>query len=181
MGSPLCLVITSFFVEDFEELAHEWAIHKPLSWFHYMDDTSVIWPHDPNRLRDFLNHLNNIQWNIQFVMEMERDSHLPFLAVDIYRRPGGSLGHKVYHKPTHTNLSLNSFSYHHPSNKHAVLPHLYMGLGLCMIETAFIWGWCSGGAFSGRTTTVTGRVTALNSLLRVAQPKDKPNSVAFLP
>lgn len=32
-----------------------------------------------------------------------RDSHLPFLDTDIYRRPNDSLSHKVYHKPTHTN------------------------------------------------------------------------------
>jgi hypothetical protein len=25
-----------------------------------MDDTSVIWPHGPNRLRDYLNQLNSV-------------------------------------------------------------------------------------------------------------------------
>jgi hypothetical protein len=38
---------------------------------------------------------------------MEEDSHLPFLNTDIYRRMDGSLGHKVYRKPTHTNLYMN--------------------------------------------------------------------------
>jgi hypothetical protein len=31
-------------------------------------------------------------------MEMERDGHLPFLDIDIYHKPDGSLGHTVYHK-----------------------------------------------------------------------------------
>ena len=48
----------------------------------------------------------------------------PFLDIDIYRKSNGTLGHKVYRKPTHTNLYLNSASYHHPYNKQAVLKTL---------------------------------------------------------
>ncbi|XP_046389267.1 uncharacterized protein LOC124158128 [Ischnura elegans] len=36
----------------------------------------------------------------------------------------GTLGHKVYPKPTHTNLNLNGQSHHHPSQKNAVLSSL---------------------------------------------------------
>jgi hypothetical protein len=57
-------------------------------------------------------------------MEMEEGNHLPFLDIDIYRRPDGILGHRVYRKPTHTNLYLHPNSHHHPSNKHAVLATL---------------------------------------------------------
>jgi hypothetical protein len=67
-------------------------------------------------------------------MEMERDSHLTFLDIDIYHKPDGSLRHKVYHKPTHTNLYLNSNSHHHLSNKQAVLPHL------CIVRDPFVTG-----------------------------------------
>jgi hypothetical protein len=48
---------------------------------------------------------------------MESDGHLLFFDKDIYRRPNGSLGHKLYRKPTHTNFYLNFKSYHHPSSK----------------------------------------------------------------
>jgi hypothetical protein len=37
-------------------------------------------------------------------MKMESDGHLSFFDKDIYRRPDGSLGHRLYRKPTHTNL-----------------------------------------------------------------------------
>jgi hypothetical protein len=57
-------------------------------------------------------------------METEEECHLPFLDVDIYRRLDGSLGHKVYRKPVHTNLYLNLASHHHPSSKQAVLSTL---------------------------------------------------------
>jgi hypothetical protein len=53
-------------------------------------------------------------------METERDGHLPFLDIDIYRNPGDSMRHMVYSKPTHTNLYLNSNSQHHPYNKQTV-------------------------------------------------------------
>jgi hypothetical protein len=64
MGLPLSLVITSFFMEEFEKVPLHQAAHGPLS---------------PKRLRDFLDHLNSVHQNIQFSMEMKRDSHLPFL------------------------------------------------------------------------------------------------------
>jgi hypothetical protein len=57
-------------------------------------------------------------------METEMDGHLPFLDIDIHRKPDRSLGHKAYRKPTHTNLCLNSISHHHPSNKQAALSTL---------------------------------------------------------
>jgi hypothetical protein len=37
-------------------------------------------------------------------MEKEEKGHLQFLDIDVYRKTEGSLGHKVYRKPTHTNL-----------------------------------------------------------------------------
>jgi hypothetical protein len=55
-------------------------------------DTFVIWPYGPDKLNGFLNHLNSSH---QFTMETEREGHFPFLDMDIYRRPDGSLGHSV--------------------------------------------------------------------------------------
>jgi hypothetical protein len=37
MGIPLPLVIGSFCVDDSEEIALNWAIHKPLCWFQYTE------------------------------------------------------------------------------------------------------------------------------------------------
>jgi hypothetical protein len=71
-------------------------------------------------------------------METEREGHLPFLDIDIdiYRRPDGSLGHRVYHKATHTNLYLNAGSHHHPSSKQAVLSTLvHRARALCDQES----------------------------------------------
>jgi hypothetical protein len=106
MGSPLYPVIANFYMEDYEKAALESAPLKPRCWFRYVDDTFVFWQHGPDKLKDFLHHLNSIDQSIQFTMETESESYLPFLDLDIYRRPDGSLGHKVYRNPTHTNLYL---------------------------------------------------------------------------
>jgi hypothetical protein len=124
MGSPLSQVIANFFMEDFEERALEKATHKPSCWYHYVDDTFVIWRHGVDKLKTFLEFLNSIHKKIQFTMEMEEEKHLPFLDIDVYRRQDCTLGHRVYRKPTHTNLYLHLISHHHPSNKHEVLATL---------------------------------------------------------
>jgi hypothetical protein len=105
MGSPLSPVIANFYMEDFERKAIEQATHKPTCWYRYVDDTFVIWTHGKEKLMEFLKHLNGIHNSIQFSMEIEREGHLPFLDIDIYRKTNGSLGHKVYRKPTHTPTS----------------------------------------------------------------------------
>ena len=85
---------------------------------------------------DFLNHLNGIHSSIQFTMEIEDEGHLPFLDIDTYRKMDGSLGHKVYWKPTHTNLYLHQKSHHHPANKHSVLSSLvHRAKALCDQES----------------------------------------------
>jgi hypothetical protein len=89
-----------------------------------VDDTIIIWPHGKTSLINFLEHLNGLHKNIQFTMEVEENGHLPFLNIDIYKKGDGSLGHKVYRKPTHTHLYLHQLSHHHPANKHSVISSL---------------------------------------------------------
>jgi len=102
----------------------ECIIYISVCWFRYVDDTFVIWPHGQEKLTEFLNHLNRLHNKIQFTMEKE--GHLAFLDLDIYRKMDGSLGHKIYWKPTHTNLYLHQNSHHHPANKHSVLASLVL-------------------------------------------------------
>jgi hypothetical protein len=84
LGSSLSLVIAKLYMKDFEERALDLAPHKPRCWFRYVDDTSVILPHRDDKLKDFLNHINNIHQCIKFTMETEIEGHLPFLDIDIY-------------------------------------------------------------------------------------------------
>jgi hypothetical protein len=61
-----------------------------------VDATFVVWPHGPEKLEGFLDHLNGLHRNIKFTIDMEKDGHVPFLDIDTYRRSDSSLGDKVY-------------------------------------------------------------------------------------
>jgi hypothetical protein len=124
MGSPLSPAIANFFMEDFEERALSTAALKPKCFFRYVDDTFIVWSHGLEALQSFLNHMNEQHRSIKFTMEMEKDGTLPFLDILIYRKEDGSLGHRVYRKPTHTNLYLNGRSHHHPSQRRGVISTL---------------------------------------------------------
>ena len=104
MDSPLSPVIANLYMEDFENKAIQQAIDKPNYWYKCVHDTFVIWPHGLDKLQEFLQHINGLHKKIHFTMDIERDGHLPFLDIDMYRKNDGSLGNTVYRKSTHTNL-----------------------------------------------------------------------------
>jgi hypothetical protein len=121
-------------------------------------------------------------------METENEGHLPFLDLDIYRRPDGCLGHKVYCKPppththTHTNFYLNAKSLHHPFNKQVVLSTLvHRARALCdedslRAELVFLRDVFRQNGYNDWQIH-----RALNCHLHLDQPDKKPNSVTFLP
>jgi hypothetical protein len=114
-------------------------------------------------------------------MDTKSEGHLPFLGLDIYRRPNCSLGHKVYRKPTHTNLYLNAKSHHHPSNKQVVLSTLiHRARALCdedslLAELVFLRDIFKQNGYDDRQIH-----RALNRRPQLPQPEE-PNSVTFLP
>jgi hypothetical protein len=180
MSLPLSPVIASFFKQDFGLMKLDRVACKPLCWFHCVDN-SVIWPHGPERLR-LSDYVTSEQQNIQFTMETERDGHIPFLDIELYRRPDGSLGHKVYSKHTHSSLYLNSSSHHHPSNKPGIISTLvHRARALCDQDSLHVESVFLGNVFRQNSYTDRHIRRALNPLPRVAQPEVKPDSVAFLP
>jgi hypothetical protein len=170
-------------MENFEDRALQQATRKPLCSFRYVDDTFVIWPHGPKKLEEFLDHLNGLHRNIQFTMETEKEHHLPFLDIDIYRRPHGSLGRKVYRKPTHTNLYLNPASHHHPPpSKQAVLSILvHRATALCDKESLHEELEFLKSTFRENGYSLKQIQGALTPTVKTPKLNDKPTSVALLP
>ena len=60
----------------------------------------------------FLSHLNSVEPSIQFILEREKDRHLPFLDLNVSRGAQGNLETSFYCKPTHTDKYL-AFDSHH--------------------------------------------------------------------
>jgi hypothetical protein len=182
MGSPVSPVIANFFIEEFEERALNQATLKPNCWYRYVDDTFVIWPHGKTSLTNFLEHLNGLHKNIQFTMEIEENGHPPFLDIDIYRKRDGSLGHKVYRKPTHTNLYLHKLSHHHPANKHSVLSSLIHRVrALCgqdslSQELDFLTTIFKQNGYNDHQIQQT-----MKPARQTSEPEKKPTSTAYLP
>jgi hypothetical protein len=124
MGSSLSPIVSNIFMEHLERFALDSAQFKPSLWHRYVDDTFVVWPHGPERLQDFLSHLNSLRPSIQFTMEIESDSAIAFLDV-LVNRKGTTLATKVYGKPTHTGRYLNINSNHPPHVKRGLIQSLY--------------------------------------------------------
>jgi hypothetical protein len=114
--------------------------------------------------------------------QIEKEGHLPFLDIDIYRKTDGSLGHKVYRKPTHTNLYLQQNSHHHPANKQFVLTSLiYTAKALCDQESLtreleFLTTVFKNSGYSQQQIQ-----QAMKPATPTAKTKDKPTSTAYLP
>jgi len=112
---------------------------------------------------------------------MEKEGHLPFLDIDIYRKTDSSLGHKVYRKPTHTYLYPHQNSHHHPANKQSVLASLiHRAKALCdqdslTHELEFLTIVFKDNGYSHQQIRVMKQAT------RTAKTDVKPISTAYIP
>ena len=120
MGSPISPIVANLYMEDFETKAISSAAHPPSIWRRFVDDTFVVI--ESSRKEEFLDHINNLDPNIQFTTEdAKTDGSLPFLDTLIHKMPDNSLLTSVYRKPTHTDLYLQWNSHHHLSAKYSVI------------------------------------------------------------
>jgi hypothetical protein len=115
-------------------------------------------------------------------MEIEKDGHLPFLDIDVYRKTDGSLGHKVYCKPTHTSLYLQQSSHHHPANKQSLLTSLtHTAITLCdqdslPQELNFLTSVFKMNGYSPQQIQ-----RAMKPTVPATKKEDKPTSTVYLP
>ena len=67
-------------MESFKEIALGSTSLQPSMWLRYVDDTSILWPHQED-VQTLLDHVNSIRPSIQFNMEKEQDNKLLFFVV----------------------------------------------------------------------------------------------------
>nr|CAH8842106.1 unnamed protein product [Trichobilharzia regenti] len=107
MGSPLGPLLSDCFVASLERGSLKPSIDNLRLYKRYVDDIFIICDNnnDPNLL---LKTFNNCHPAIKFTLEMENESKIPFLDVELTRRADGSLRRSIHRKPT-WNGQLTSF------------------------------------------------------------------------
>ena len=111
MDSPVSSVVANLFLQDFEEkvLDQEGSVRPP-EWHRFVDIFSLC---KREQLSDMLHFLNCQDSDIQFMVQTEIDSVLPFLDTNVQRTDDGKKRTGVYRKPTHSGRVL-SFQVHRP-------------------------------------------------------------------
>ncbi|XP_021965743.1 uncharacterized protein LOC110860936 [Folsomia candida] len=129
MGSPISPVFAEFCLQELEE---QLILNNPDIPFYqrFVDDSNGCIK--AGKKDSILQSLNSFHPSIQFTCETEESRKLPFLDVLISRDEDGTIHRQVYRKPTHTGRYLNYNSFHHPSQKLAVIDALsYRAFKIC--------------------------------------------------
>ena len=119
MGSPVSAILANLVMEYVEEKALLPAPNPPKWWFRYVDDSHVCVKRE--HVDEFHSHLNSINTNMKFTIEIESEGFIAFLDTKTTRQDDGSITVSVYMKATHTNRYLDFKSHHHPQHKHSVV------------------------------------------------------------
>ena len=96
MGSPISMVIANSVMEYVEQKALSSFSSSPKLKKRFVDDTFVIM--QTNEVSRFFDHLNKVDLNINFTIELEQDDKLAFLDVLVRQTQDGKLATEVHRK-----------------------------------------------------------------------------------
>ena len=94
------------FMTELEEKILETVDNKPYLWWRYTDDIFFIWEHREEKLRNFIETLNEIHPTIKFTTEWSQKS-MNFLDVTV-SLINGQIETDLYVKPTDSHQYLHS-------------------------------------------------------------------------
>ena len=106
MAPPYAIL---FLAELEERLIKNWPL-KPSVWWRYIDDIFMLWQHGEDKLKEFIEYLNNCHPTIKFTYETSPKS-INFLDINVIR-VGNRLVSDLYVKPTDTHQYLHATSCH---------------------------------------------------------------------
>ena len=130
MGSPMSVVIAEIVMQNIEQSIMNLISGDIIFWYRYVDD--VITCIRTEAIPTTLNHINSVNENIQFTMEIEENSILNYLDLKIARKDDGTLSYSIFRKPTHTDKYLSFDSNHPLEHKNSVVQSLmHRAFGLC--------------------------------------------------
>ena len=131
MGSPVSAAIAELVMQEVEKIALNTSNIKPRWWKRYVDDSSACLK--TKDIQVFHDHLNSINPNIQFTVELPSVSSqnlqtIAFLDTRSTVGRSGNITVSVHRKATHTNKYLDFASHSPAQSKRAVVK--------CLIDRA---------------------------------------------
>ena len=87
IGTKFAPPYACLFMDKFEASFLETQQFQPLVWFIYIDDIFFIWTHGEEKLKIFLNSLNEFDTCIKFTYESDKES-IAFLDMKVSLRNG---------------------------------------------------------------------------------------------
>ena len=87
IGTKFAPPYACLFMDKFEASFLETQQFQPLVWFIYIDDIFFIWTHGEEKLKIFLNSLNEFDTCIKFTHESDKES-IAFLDMKVSLRNG---------------------------------------------------------------------------------------------
>ena len=108
----------NLFLGKFERDALLNSPHQPYLWLRFIDDIFMIWTAGPEKLKVFVDYLNNLHSTIKFTCS-HSPSNIPFLDVMVLVKDG-SIETDLYTKPTDKHQYLLVSSCHPQHTKRAI-------------------------------------------------------------
>lgn len=118
MGNPLSPLLSDIFMSNFETEILDSHSNMFKFWVRYVDDVFCIL--EKSKVEECLHILNSKDSSIQFTVEIEKDSRLPYL--DLYlERTGDRIELDIYRKPTSTENYIRSDAFNPEAHKTAAI------------------------------------------------------------
>ena len=106
-------------MDEFETKFIESQQNKPLVWFRYIDDIFFIWTHGEEKLKTFLESLNNFEPYLKFTHEFSKEN-IPFLDLKV-KLVDGKIKTDLYIKETDRHQYLHYSSSHPNHTKRSIV------------------------------------------------------------
>ena len=120
MGSPLSGLLADIYLNYFENecIFHNKNPHKKqiISYSRYIDDTFLIFNGTERQINNLLKYINSIDKQIKFTVEHQNNNKINFLDLSI-KNHNNSIKFSIYRKPTATDVTIHSKSYHPYTHK----------------------------------------------------------------
>ena len=130
-------IYANLFLGYFEANALENSPFQPHTWLRYMDDIFMIWTEGLDKLKIFIDYLNNIHPSIKFTSS-HSSTNIPFLDVSVSLTNDGSISTDLYTKPTDKHQHLLYSSCHPLQTKKGIPFSLALRLRrICSTDASF--------------------------------------------